>query len=103
MLGYSVSIGVIDPGCTNPSNPLRSMSFEATPLNYESKYKYADELNIEKLNEHYYLLSKEYVDLFLDYKVNDLNIRLINPSKNKILGFFKDSTYSYRVSCYYER
>ena len=103
MLGYSVSIGVIDPGCTNPTNPLRSMSFEATPLNYKSKYKYANELNIEKLNEHYYLLSKEYEDLFLDYKVNDLNIRLINPSKDKILGFFEDSTYSYRVSCYYER
>ena len=103
MLGYSVSIGVIDPGCTNPTNPLRSMSFEATPLNYKSKYKYANEFNDKKLNNHYYLLSKEYKDLFLDYKSNNLDIKLINYEDDSIIGFFEDETYLYTLSCSYKR
>ena len=103
MLGYSVSIGVIDPGCTNPTNPLRSMSFEATPLNYKSKYKYANEFNDKKLNNHYYLLSKEYEELFLDYKSNNLDIKLINYEDDSIIGFFEDETYLYTLSCSYKR
>ncbi len=103
MLGYNVLIGVIDPGCTNPTNPLRSMSFEAIPLNYVSKHEYSNEFNNKKLNNHYYLLSKEYSDIFLDYKVNDINIKLISPTDNNVLGFFEDSTYLYTLSCYYER
>ncbi len=103
MCSYRVSLGVIDPGCTNPSNPLRYMSFEAIPLNYTSKIKNINESNEEKLNEHYYLLSKNYSDLFLDYKVNDLNIKLISTSNNDIYGFFEDDTYSYRISASYER
>ncbi len=103
MCDFKIDLIVIDPRCTNPKNPLWNLSFEAIPLNYVSKINYINELNNDKLNERYYLLFKNYSELFLNYRINDLNIKLLSSSKNDIVGFFNDNTYSYRVKAHYER
>lgn len=96
---FSIYSSVIDPGCTHPKNPLRSMHFTAVDLN--SKY---DENNlssyydtIPNILSHQYLVSKKYSDKFLNYKVGDLDIKIILLSKENIYACFESGPYLYNL------
>ena len=96
---FSIYSSVIDPGCTHPKNPLRSMHFTAVDLN--SKY---DENNlssyydtIPNILSHQYLVSKKYSDKFLNYKVGDLDIKIILLSKDNIYACFESGPYLYNL------
>ena len=101
MGNFEISIGVIDPDCTNPTNPLRYLSFMATPKNYTSLSDFINRKNLVSLNQKYYLLSKKYQSKFTNYKVGELDITMIRE-KDYIIGFFEDETYLYTLSCSYE-
>ncbi len=100
MGNFNISLGIIDPGCTNPTNPLRSLIFSVTPLDYVSKSNRINKENEKALNSQYYLLSQKYQDKFSSYKINGLDIKMIRNGDN-IEGFFKDSKYLYTLSCGY--
>lgn len=101
MGNFEISTGVIDPDCTNPTNPLRFLSFIATPKNYNSLSEFINDNNSRMLNQKYYLLSKKYQSKFTCYKVGELDKTMIKE-KDNIIGFFEDETYLYTLSCSYE-
>ena len=96
---FNIYSSVIDPGCTHPKNPLRSMHFTAVDLN--SKY---DENNLSSYYDtmpyilsRQYLISKKYSDKFLNYKIGDLDIKIILLSKENIYACFESGSYLYNL------
>lgn len=96
---FDIYSSVIDPGCTHPKNPLRSMHFTAVDLN--SKY---DENNLSSYYDtipyilsRQYLISKKYSDKFLNYKIGDLDIKIILLSKENIYACFESGPYLYNL------
>ena len=99
MILFNIYSSVIDPGCTHPKNPLRSMHFTAVDLN--SKY---DENNLSSYYDtmpyilsRQYLISKKYSDKFLNYKIGDLDIKIILLSKENIYACFESGSYLYNL------
>ncbi len=96
---FNIYSSVIDPGCTHPKNPLRSMHFTAVDLN--SKY---DENNLSSYYDtmpyilsRQYLISKKYSDKFLNYKIGDLDIKIILLYKENIYACFESGSYLYNL------
>lgn len=88
---------VIDPGCTHPKNPLRSMHFNAVNLNYEYNVRKLYYDTIPYILSRQYLLSKKYADKFLDYKVGDLDFKIILLNKENIYACFESGSYMYSL------
>lgn len=103
MGSFQVGISVIDPGCTNPTNPLHYMSFEAYPLQYEGDSERIQKNNNLHLSARYYLLSKSYPERYLSYEVGDITLQIIQIGMRSIQAFFEDDTYIYILTSYYNR
>lgn len=103
MGSFRVGISVIDPGCTNPTNPLHYMSFEAYPLHYEGDSERIQKNNNLYLSSRYYLLSKSYPERYLSYKVGDITLQIIQIGMQSAQAFFEDGTYAYILTISYNR
>lgn len=96
---FEIDYGVIDPGCTNPQNPLSYFSYAVAPLNYEYKSKTLEDLNNNNIL--YVNLLNKYPEMYYTYVVNDIYINIIRV-RNNFYGVFKDDNYSYRITFYYD-
>ena len=102
IVSFSLSYGVIDPDCTNPTNPLSSLTFSAVPYSYTTSSKEVNKIISSRQHNHYYLLSTLYPEQFLKYENNDFEINIIQKG-DYIFGFFTDAKYLYFVSSSIDR
>lgn len=97
---FSVGYGVIDPGCTKPTNPLDYIAFKAVPKNYPSTNSHTKKTIDLYLHQTYYLLSNLYPEQYLNYQVGDLSIQIIQIG-DSLQGYFADENYVYMLDCSY--
>lgn len=102
MESFSIDYGVIDPGCTNPTNPLKSYSFTAVPKQSDSDSSMTLKLNHSYNYSTYYQLSKAYPEKYLRYDYNNIELYIILVN-NHILTYFEDDVYSYHINFYYSK
>lgn len=96
---FSISFGTIEPGCTNPQDPISSLSFTGFSLDYHSPSSAAEErINYHRESEDRHL-ALAYPERFLSYKLGDFEI-LISKGASSILGYFEYRGYGYLVSCF---
>lgn len=93
---FYVGYGVIDPCCTNPQYPLRSMCFfaENRKLN-----KYIMNGDTTEYPTSITVLLEKYPERFFEYDLNGLKIHiLIQGNENKsVEAYFTDETYFYSL------
>lgn len=102
MESFSISYGVIDPCCTNPTNPLKYFSFTAVPKQSDSDSSMTLKLNRNYTYSTYYQLSKTYPEKYLRYNFNNLELYIILVN-DQILTYFEDDIYSYHINFYYSK
>ena len=85
---FSVTYSVIDPCCTKPKYPLRSLSFSA-----ESKDKYKAEAHEISRN----FLFNRYPERFFEYDLNGLKIYIRIIGNTNVYAIFADERYFYTL------
>ncbi len=100
MSRFSIGYGVIDPCCTSPQNPIRSMVFRATSREKAMTY------NRSKLQGSYpsqlSIFFEKYSDRFFVYDFNGIMIYII-CTEGGASAYFEDGTYFYSMSAGYEK
>ena len=99
MRSFSVSYSVIDPCCTNPQNPLRSMSFYASDKGEAMTYA-DDRLDGAYPSKISILLSK-YPDRFFVTEIDDITVYILLLDETGANAYFEDETYFYSLSATY--
>ena len=95
---FIVEYSVIDPDCTQPTNGLGFMTFQAFPKNLTTISSKANEGIDRNLHNTYYLLSKEYPEQYCHYESSGLDISIIKYG-DRLNAYFEDDTYVYSLSC----
>lgn len=92
---FCVSYGVIDPGCTHPEHPLRSMSFSARN---KDMYMYAYD---DKYPNSATVLLAKYPDKFFRYQMDDVTIYVLSTENSGARAYFVHGDYFYTLSASY--
>ena len=96
---FNISFRTLDPGCTNPQDPISWLSFTGFSLDYHSPSSAAEErINYHRESEDRHL-ALAYPERFLSYKTGNFEI-LISKGGSSILGYFEYRGYGYLVSCF---
>lgn len=100
MISFSIGYSAIDPCCTNPQNPIRSMSFYASDRENLMTYKrknldgiYPSQLSI---------FFEKYPERFFVYDLNGITVYIICTNAGAS-AYFEDGTYFYRLYAGYEK
>ncbi len=100
MSSFSIGYDAIDPCCTSPQNPIRSMAFRATSREKAMTY------NRNKLKGSYpsklSIFFEKYSDQFFAYDFNGIMIYII-CTEGGASAYFEDGTYFYSMSAGYEK
>ena len=89
---YDVSYSVIDPGCTNPVNPINYMSFECFNKDYLSSNNSLSNIYSGPIS-----IFNKYKECFYLYNLDDLSVYIILES-NDSFAVFEDDNYYYKIS-----
>lgn len=101
MLGFSLLYGVIDPCCTNPKNPLRTMSFYASEK--ESAMLYTSGNNIEPIYPSVdSILLEKYPEKFFIYELDGIKMYILCNSTSGARAYFEDDNYFYSLYASYD-
>lgn len=95
---WSISFGTIDPGCTNPQDPISSLGFTGFNLDYHSPSEAAEKIIEGYRQSEDRHLALAYPERFLSYKTGDFEI-LISKGTTSILGYFEYRGYGYFINC----
>ena len=100
MISFSIGYSVIDPCCTNPQNPIRSMVFGATDREKMMTY------NRKNLEGNYpsqlSIFLEKYPERFFVYEFNGIEVYII-CTNGGASAYFEDGTYFYRLYAGYEK
>lgn len=100
MRSFSISYNVIDPCCTNPQNPLRSMSFYASDKGEAMTYAGEGKVDGTYPSMISILLSK-YPERFFVTEINDITVYILLLDETGANAYFEDETYFYTLSATY--
>jgi hypothetical protein len=92
---FCVGYGVIDPGCTHPEHPLRSMSFSARN---KDMYMYAYD---DKYPNSATVLLAKYPDKFFRYQMDEVTIYVLSTENSGARAYFVHGDYFYTLSASY--
>ncbi|MBE6142491.1 MAG: hypothetical protein E7177_00690 [Erysipelotrichaceae bacterium] len=98
---FALSYGVIDPCCTNPTNPLYGYTYKVFSKIPTTDNELALKRHYQNLYNKYYQLSKIYPEQFFKLNIGDIEISIIEESKGSLLATFEDESYVYLISYYY--
>lgn len=95
---FSVSFGVVDPCCTKPQNPLRSLTFYAK--NHKlNKYQLSGEISEYPVSAT--ILLQKYPERFFEYDLDGLKIYIAVIGNTGVRAYFSDQTYFYYLGAGY--
>lgn len=102
MSNFYVSYSVIDPCCTGPKNPIRSMSFSATSRKNAMTYSRSDKTNGSYPSQLSIFFDK-YPEQFFVYDLNGLTVYILCVESGGARAYFDDGTYFYILTAGYEK
>ena len=102
MSSFSIGYSVIDPCCTNPQNPIRSMVFMATSRERAMTYSRGDKLKANYPSRLSIFLEK-YPEQFFVYDLNGIAVYILCVEGGGARAYFEDGTYFYILTAGYEK
>lgn len=102
MSSFSIGYSVIDPCCTGPKNPIRSMSFRATSRERAMTYSRGDKLKANYPSKLSIFLEK-YPEQFFVYDLNGITVYILCTDGNGVNAYFDDGRYFYSLSAGYDK
>ena len=99
MSSFSISYSVIDPCCTNPQNPLRSMIFYASDKG--EAMTYADDRLDGTYPSKISILLNKYPERFFVTEIGDITVYILLLDETGANAYFEDETYFYSLSATY--
>jgi hypothetical protein len=102
MSNFYVSYSVIDPCCTGPKNPIRSMSFRATSRKNAMTYSRSDKTNGSYPSQLSIFFDK-YPEQFFVYDLNGITVYILCTDGNGVNAYFDDGRYFYSLSAGYDK
>ena len=100
MRSFSVSYSVIDPCCTNPQHPLRSMTFYASLK--EKAMSYPNDDVAGEYPSRSSILLKSYPESFFVAEIGELTVYILLSEDSGAQAYFEDGPYFYSLSASYE-
>lgn len=98
MNSFGINYSVIDPDCTNPESPLRSMTFYASDK--ANGRLYLDKETGKTYPSLVSIFLEKYPERFFVYKLGDINVYIL-MEEDGVSAYFEDETYYYSVSAVY--
>ena len=100
MNSFYISYGVIDPCCTDPQNPIRSMTFSAQIMERAMTYSRQKVDGIYPSQVSIFL--EKYADRFFVYDLDGITVYILCHSDGGARAYFEDGTYFYTIYAGYE-
>lgn len=99
MRSFSVSYSVIDPCCTNPQHPLRSMTFYASLK--EKAMRYPNDDVVGEYPSRKSILLDKYPESFFVTEIDDITVYILISESTGANAYFEDETYFYSLTATY--
>lgn len=95
---YNIIYGVIDPGCTNPTYPIKYMSYYCVDKNSDSSINSIKDVSLPLLYSGAISLYKNHKEYFYNYKnASGLEVSIIKKLSQHI-AVFEDQNYMYIIN-----
>ena len=102
MSSFTLSYSVIDPCCTGPKNPIRSMSFRATGRENAMTYSRGNKIEGSYPSQ-LSIFFEMYPEQFFVYDLNGLTVYILCVEGGGARAYFEDGTYFYILTAGYEK